>query len=59
MPPSTDETAAPAEQTVTASGTDYSVSLTYTADANIPEGSVFELSEVPEGGTVTIVPIVL
>ncbi len=38
------------EQTVTASGTDYSVSLTYTADANIPEGSMFELSELPASG---------
>ena len=38
------------EGTVTAEGSDYSVSLTYTTDANIPEGSVFELSEVPEGG---------
>ena len=38
------------EQTVTASGSDYSVSLTYTADANIPEGSMFELSELPASG---------
>ena len=38
------------EVTVTADGTDYSVSLTYTADANIPEGSVFEIYEVPESG---------
>ena len=37
-------------QTVTASGTDYSVSLTYTSDANIPEGSMFELSELPASG---------
>lgn len=37
-------------QTVTASGSDYSVSLTYTADANIPEGSMFELSELPASG---------
>ena len=37
-------------QTVTASGSDYSVSLTYTSDANIPEGSMFELSELPASG---------
>ncbi len=46
----TDGPAAISEGTVTAEGSDYSVSLTYTTDANIPEGSVFELSEVSEGG---------